>query len=63
LPFQVREEFVEKYKDKSDAQLIGHFGLGFYSASWYPQRWRSFQSLSGMMQKPLDGNVTEVLNM
>ena len=26
-------EFVEKYKDKGeDQQIIGHFGLGFYSA-------------------------------
>ena len=27
------EEFLEKYKDSAkDAGIIGHFGLGFYSA-------------------------------
>jgi molecular chaperone HtpG len=32
IAFSGAEEFVQQYKDKSDAQLIGHFGLGFYSA-------------------------------
>ena len=33
LLFQVLEAFLEKYKDKAnDDQIIGHFGLGFYSA-------------------------------
>jgi molecular chaperone HtpG len=32
IAFSGAEEFVSHYKDKSDAQLIGHFGLGFYSA-------------------------------
>lgn len=32
IAFSGAEEFVQHYKDKSDAQLIGHFGLGFYSA-------------------------------
>lgn len=31
IAFSGAEEFVEKYKDASD-QIIGHFGLGFYSA-------------------------------
>ena len=31
IAFSGAEEFVEKYKDKTDA-IIGHFGLGFYSA-------------------------------
>ena len=32
--FSGAEEFIEKYKDKDgeDAGIIGHFGLGFYSA-------------------------------
>ena len=30
--FSGAEEFVNKYKDQSGAQLIGKFGLGFYSA-------------------------------
>lgn len=33
IAFSGAEEFLEKYKDKmSDDQIIGHFGLGFYSA-------------------------------
>ena len=34
IAFSGAEEFLEKYKEKSegDAGIIGHFGLGFYSA-------------------------------
>jgi molecular chaperone HtpG len=32
IAFSGAEEFVNKYKDKADANIIGHFGLGFYSA-------------------------------
>lgn len=33
IAFSGASEFVEKYKDKADEQqIIGHFGLGFYSA-------------------------------
>lgn len=33
IAFSGAEEFIEKYKDKvEDAGIIGHFGLGFYSA-------------------------------
>jgi len=34
VAFSGAEEFVQKYKDKTDAvnSIIGHFGLGFYSA-------------------------------
>ncbi|HOM01722.1 MAG TPA: molecular chaperone HtpG [Acetivibrio sp.] len=33
IAFSGIKDFVEKYKDKTDeAQIIGHFGLGFYSA-------------------------------
>ena len=32
LAFSGAEEFVHKYKDEGDAQIIGHFGLGFYSS-------------------------------
>ncbi len=33
IAFSGAREFVEKYKDKGEAQqIIGHFGLGFYSA-------------------------------
>ena len=33
IAFSGATEFIEKYKDKGeDQQIIGHFGLGFYSA-------------------------------
>jgi len=33
IAFSGAEDFIEKYKDKADDdQIIGHFGLGFYSA-------------------------------
>ncbi|MEM6592745.1 MAG: molecular chaperone HtpG, partial [Cyanobacteria bacterium P01_C01_bin.73] len=32
VAFSSAEEFVSKYKDKNDEQIIGHFGLGFYSS-------------------------------
>jgi molecular chaperone HtpG len=32
VAFSSAEEFVQKYKDASDQQIIGHFGLGFYSS-------------------------------
>ena len=32
IAFSGAEEFVNKYKDTTDTQIIGHFGLGFYSS-------------------------------
>lgn len=33
IAFSGAEDFIDKYKDKADQdQIIGHFGLGFYSA-------------------------------
>jgi molecular chaperone HtpG len=32
VAFSGAEEFLEKYKGKSEANIIGHFGLGFYSS-------------------------------
>ena len=33
IAFSGAKDFIEKYKDKADdQQIIGHFGLGFYSA-------------------------------
>ena len=33
IAFSGAEEFIEKYKDENEQnQIIGHFGLGFYSA-------------------------------
>jgi molecular chaperone HtpG len=32
VAFSSAEEFVQKYKNSADQQIIGHFGLGFYSS-------------------------------
>ncbi len=32
VAFSSAEEFVQKYKTSADQQIIGHFGLGFYSS-------------------------------
>ncbi|MEL6333210.1 MAG: ATP-binding protein, partial [Cyanobacteria bacterium J06626_26] len=32
VAFSSAEEFVTKYTDNADQQIIGHFGLGFYSS-------------------------------
>ncbi len=32
VAFSGAEEFLEKYKGQNEASIIGHFGLGFYSA-------------------------------
>jgi molecular chaperone HtpG len=32
VAFSSAEEFVQKFKDSSNEQIIGHFGLGFYSS-------------------------------
>lgn len=37
IAFSGAEEFVNKYKDKSEA-IIGHFGLGFYSSFMVAER-------------------------
>ena len=40
IAFSGATDFLEKYKDKaSEDQIIGHFGLGFYSSS-LGLRWR-----------------------
>jgi molecular chaperone HtpG len=42
IAFSGAQEFLEKYKDKADegSQIIGHFGLGFYSAFMVADRVR-----------------------
>ena len=32
VAFSGAEEFLEKYKGQTEANIIGHFGLGFYSS-------------------------------
>ena len=39
IAFRGAEEFLNQYKDKAEA-IIGHFGLGFYSAFMGARKWR-----------------------
>jgi molecular chaperone HtpG len=38
VAFSSAEEFLEKYKGQTEANIIGHFGLGFYSAFMVSER-------------------------
>jgi len=38
VAFSSAEEFLEKYKGQNEANIIGHFGLGFYSAFMVSER-------------------------
>jgi molecular chaperone HtpG len=38
VAFSSAEEFVNKYKGQADANIIGHFGLGFYSSFMVSER-------------------------
>ena len=75
VAFSSAQEFMEKYKDKpgEESQIIGHFGLGFYSAfmvskkvqidtlSWQegadPVRWISETGMEYSME-PSDSRTT-----
>lgn len=38
VAFSSAEEFIQKYKSNDDQQIIGHFGLGFYSSFMVAQK-------------------------
>jgi molecular chaperone HtpG len=49
VAFSGAEEFLEKYKDSSkDTGIIGHFGLGFYSAFMVAKKLRLLPNLLKM---------------
>ena len=61
IAFSGAEEFVNKYKDKiSDTGIIGHFGLGFYSAFMVSDKveifTKSFQEGSQAVRWECDGS-------
>lgn len=67
IAFSGATEFVEKYKDKGDEkQIIGHFGLGFYSAfmvaSKVEIRSLSFKEGSDAVSWECDGSTEYLLN-
>lgn len=62
IAFSGATEFVEKYKDKADdKQIIGHFGLGFYSSFMVSDRvdiiTRSFQEGAEPAKWTCDGST------
>ncbi len=61
LAFSSAEEFLEKYKDKG-AQVIGHFGLGFYSAFMVAHKvelhTRSYKDAAAAVKWTCDGSTT-----
>ena len=63
VAFSSAEDFVKKYKD--DANIIGHFGLGFYSAFMVAERVEVFSrsyKKSGKAQRwECDGNPSFIL--
>lgn len=62
IAFSGATEFVEKYKDKGDdKQIIGHFGLGFYSSFMVAEKveiiTKSFQEGSQAARWECDGST------
>ena len=62
VAFSGATDFLEKYKDKAnEEQIIGHFGLGFYTLSWKegatPVRWESEGGINFEMS---EGDKSEI---
>lgn len=64
IAFSGAEEFVQQYKGKEGAeQIIGHFGLGFYSAFMVAEKFKSEPFLVTKVHKQCNGKVTALLNI
>src|SRR5690349_3483201 len=65
VAFSSAEEFVNKYKGQADANIIGHFGLGFYSAFMVSERveiiTKSFRDDAKAVRWECDGSPEYVL--
>lgn len=59
IAFSGAEEFLAKYKDTANS-IIGHFGLGFYSAFMVSKRWRYVLFLTRREQREYSGFATAV---
>ncbi len=61
VAFSSAEEFVQKYKSSTDDQIIGHFGLGFYSSFMVAQHVEidtlSYQEGAGAVHWSCDGTT------
>lgn len=53
VAFSGAEEFVNKYKGQNEASIIGHFGLGFYSAFMVSERVEIFSKSFREEDKPV----------
>lgn len=60
VAFSSAEEFVNKYKGQAEANIIGHFGLGFYSAFMVSDRveifTKSYRSEAPAVRWECDGS-------
>ncbi|MHA4812591.1 molecular chaperone HtpG, partial [Flavitalea flava] len=60
VAFSGAEEFLNKYKGQNEANIIGHFGLGFYSAFMVSERVevisKSFREESQAVKWECDGS-------
>ncbi|MGB3235646.1 MAG: molecular chaperone HtpG, partial [Ferruginibacter sp.] len=60
VAFSSAEEFLEKYKGQSEANIIGHFGLGFYSAFMVSEKvevfTKSFKENAAAVRWECDGS-------
>ncbi len=60
VAFSGAEEFLEKYKGQNEANIIGHFGLGFYSSFMVSERVevfsKSFKEGSKAVRWECDGS-------
>jgi len=60
VAFSGAEEFLNKYKGQNEANIIGHFGLGFYSAFMVSERvevvTKSYKEDTGAVKWECDGS-------
>ncbi len=62
--FQEQRAFLEKYKDKTtEEQMIGHFGLGFYSAFMVADKFTLILFLIKKAQQQYTGSARAVQSM
>lgn len=65
VAFSSAEEFVNKYKGQADASIIGHFGLGFYSAFMVSEKveiiTKSFRDDANAVRWECDGSPEYII--
>ncbi|MDQ2720786.1 MAG: molecular chaperone HtpG [Bacteroidota bacterium] len=65
VAFSGAEEFLEKYKGKNEANIIGHFGLGFYSSFMVSEKveifTKSYKENSKAVKWECDGSPDFIL--